>query len=132
MVMIISEVEGFRDHRADRYFDIYPELHGQITVSVVEPHQFSGWHKHKLQYDIFFVASGELKISIISPDGVVEEVFFDASNRQSVFIPPLHWHCYKSFGSQATLIYYLSRKHDEDDEYRASDDEIFSWFQYRI
>lgn len=132
MVMKLNKVEGFRDHRADRYFDIYPDLDGQVTVSVVEPRQLSGWHSHKLQYDIFFVASGELKIGIISPDGVVEEVFFDVSNRTSVFIPSGHWHCYKSFDSQATLIYYLSRKHDEDDEYRASEDEIFSWFQYRI
>ena len=132
MASTLSKVNGFKDHRADRYFDIYPELEGQVTVSIVEPNQFSGWHSHKLQYDIFFVASGELKIGIISPDGVVEEVVLDANNRSSITIPSEYWHCYKSFDSAATLIYFLSRKHDETDEYRATEDEIFSQFQYRI
>ena len=132
MTVKISSVEGFKDHRADRFFDLFPHIDGQITVSLVEPNQFSGWHKHALQYDIFFVASGELKIGIISPDGVAEEVVIDANNRSSVSIPSGYWHCYKSFHSAATLIYFLSRKHDETDEYRATEDEIFSQFQYRI
>ena len=58
MKIAVSKVEGFKDHRADRFFDIYPDLDGQVTVSIVEPDQFSGWHSHKLQYDIFFAASG--------------------------------------------------------------------------
>ena len=132
MGMILNEIEGYKDHRADRYFDIYPDLDGQITVSIVEPNQISGWHRHQLQFDIFFVAAGELKIAVISPDGLVEEAVLGADNRQTIYIPSGHWHCYRSFDSQATLIYYLSRKHNENDEYRATEEEILSRFQYRI
>ncbi len=132
MKITVSKVEGFKDHRADRFFDIYPSLDGQVTVSIVEPNQFSGWHSHKLQYDIFFVVTGSLKIGIISPDGEVTEVFLNAANKESVTIPSEYWHCYKSSEEGATLIYYLSRKHDEKDEYRASEEEIFSKFKYNI
>jgi len=132
MSVKVSSVEGFKDHRADRFFDLYPHIDGQITVSIVEPHQFSGWHSHALQYDIFFVASGNLKIGIISPDGKVTEVFLSSDRPETVFIPSGFWHCYKSGECAATLVYYLSQKHNEDDEYRASEEEIFNKFGYRI
>ena len=132
MSVKVSSVEGFKDHRADRFFDIYPALDGQITVSIVEPNQFSGWHCHALQYDIFFVASGSLKIGIISPDGDVSEVMLKSDKPERIYIPTGYWHCYKSGTSQATLVYYLSKKHNEHDELRASEEEIFSKFGYRI
>jgi len=132
MSIKVSSVEGFKDHRANRFFDLYPDIDGQITLSIVEPNQFSGWHSHALQYDIFFVASGILKIGIISPEGEVTEVVLNSERPERVFIPTGYWHCYKSYESPATLVYYLSRKHDEDDEFRATEEEIFNKFGYKI
>jgi dTDP-4-dehydrorhamnose 3,5-epimerase-like enzyme len=132
MSVKVLPVEGFNDHRANRFFDLYPNLDGQITVSIVQPEQFSGWHRHALQYDIFFVAAGELKIGIISPEGDVTEVFLNSENPESVFIPTGYWHCYKSGEAEATLVYYLSKKHNEDDEFRATEEEIFQKFSYKI
>ena len=132
MSVKVLPIEGFKDHRADRFFDIYPHVDGQITVSIVEPHQFSGWHSHGLQYDIFFVAAGILKVGIISPDGEVTEVMLDSKSPETVFIPTGYWHCYKSGECPATLVYYLSKKHNEADEYRATEDEIFNQFGYKI
>ena len=132
MSVKVSPVEGYNDYRANRFFDLYPHFDGQITVSVVQPNQFSGWHCHKLQYDIFFVASGKLKIGIISPDGDVTEVFLNSEKPERVFIPTGYWHCYRSGDSEATLVYYLSQKHNEDDEFRATEEEIFEKFNYKI
>lgn len=132
MSVKVLPVEGYNDNRANRFFDLYPNIDGQITVSIVKPNQFSGWHSHALQYDIFFVATGELKIAIISPDGEITEVFLNSKNPESVFIPTGYWHCYKSGDSEATLIYYLSQKHNEDDEFRASEEEIFEKFGYTV
>ena len=132
MSVEISPVDGFKDDRADRFFDIYPHIDGQITVSNVEPDQFSGWHSHKLQYDIFFVAAGSLKIGIISPNGEVTEVVLDSKKPETILIPTGYWHCYKSGREFATLVYYLSQKHNEDDEYRATEEEIFDKYGYRI
>ncbi len=56
MNLIKFSIESFKDHRAIRFFDLFPELSGQITVSVIMPQQFSGWHKHLRQTDQFFVA----------------------------------------------------------------------------
>ena len=125
-------VDGFKDCRADRFFDIFPHISGQITISNISPNQFSGWHRHKLQYDIFFVSSGNLKVAIISPDGEVKEFLLNSDRPQTVFIPSNYWHCYKSGGSPATLIYFLSKKHNEDDEYRASEVEIFKQYGYKV
>ena len=132
MSVKVLPVEGYNDHRANRFFDLYPNIDGQITVSIVQPNQFSGWHCHRLQYDIFFVASGELKIGIISPEGDVTEVFLNSEKPESVFIPTSYWHCYKSGNSKVTLVYYLSQKHNEDDEFRATEEEIFEKFNYKI
>jgi dTDP-4-dehydrorhamnose 3,5-epimerase-like enzyme len=132
MSVKISSVESFKDHRADRFFDLYSHIDGQITVSIVEPGQFSGWHSHAQQYDIFFVASGNLKIGIISPDGEVTEVILNSEKPESVFIPTGYWHCYKSGECAATLVYYLSQKHNEEDEFRATEEEIFEKFGYKI
>ncbi|MDB2431916.1 WxcM-like domain-containing protein [Alphaproteobacteria bacterium] len=128
----ISTVSGFNDQRAKRFFDVYPNMSGQVTVSIVQPNQFSGWHCHKLQYDIFFVASGELKIGIISPEGEITEVFLNSEKPETVFIPAGYWHSYMSGENQVTLIYYLSQKHNEDDEFRATEEEIFKKFKYKI
>ena len=132
MSVKVLPIEGFKDHRADRFFDVYPHVDGQITVSIVEPNQFSGWHSHALQYDIFFVASGTLKSGTISPEGEVSEIILNSENPESIFIPTGYWHCYKSGDSKATLVYYLSQKHNEDDEFRATEEEIFSKYGYRI
>ena len=132
MSVKVMSVEGYKDHRASRFFDVYPHIDGQITVSIVQPNEFSGWHSHALQYDIFFVANGNLKIGIISPGGQVTEVLLSSKNPETVFIPTGYWHCYKSCDAPATLVYYLSQKHNEYDEFRATEDEIFEKFGYKI
>jgi len=128
----VFQIESFADKRASRFFDLFPELSGQITVSIINAQQFSGWHKHKKQYDQFFVADGEIKIAIISPAGKVSEEILNSAEPRTILIPPDHWHCYHSISETATLIYYLSRKHDESDELRASEEDIFKSYNYKI
>jgi dTDP-4-dehydrorhamnose 3,5-epimerase-like enzyme len=125
-------VESFKDHRASRFFDLYPQMSGQVTTSVIEPFQFSGWHKHALQYDQFFVADGKIKVVTISPEGDVQEHMMSSGNGMTLQIPAGYWHCYHSAEEKAVLIYYLSRKHDESDEIRASKEDIFEQFGYMI
>jgi len=132
MTLKFLPVESFADDRASRFFDLYPELSGQVTVSVIEKFQFSGWHKHKLQYDQFFVADGKIKVGVISPDGEVSENILSADNPRTIFIPANYWHCYHAMDEKAVLIYYLSRKHDEVDELRATIEEIKEQYNYTI
>jgi dTDP-4-dehydrorhamnose 3,5-epimerase-like enzyme len=130
--LITFPVESYKDHRASRFFDLYPQLSGQITTSVIEPNQFSGWHKHALQYDQFFVVDGTIKVATISPQGEVIEYRMSSDGPKTLQIPAGYWHCYHSGNDRAVLIYYLSRKHDEADEIRATEDEIKAQYGYQI
>lgn len=125
--------EGFKDARAERYFDIYPSLKGQITVSLIAPNQLSGWHRHRVQTDQWFVAKGRLKIATIDGDGKVEELELAGPAGGTVItIPPGMWHGWRSYDQEVVLIYYLDRKHDEADELRASEAEIYERYGYRL
>ena len=128
----VQRVEFYHDNRARRFFDLYEALEGQITVSIVQPHQFSGWHMHKKQTDYFSVVDGLLKIIVISPEGDVSEYLLSSENPRSLRIQPHHIHGYKSSDQKATLVYYLSRKHDESDEYRFTDNDIFNKYGYSV
>jgi len=127
-----SIIESFKDQRATRFFDLFPELPGQITVSVIMPRQFSGWHKHKHQTDQFFVAEGVIKVGIITPAGELIEELLAAEHPETITIPPDHWHAYKSLGEKAFLVYYLSKKHDESDEIRETAAGISKRYGYQL
>lgn len=130
--MSIKKLEFYNDHRASRFFDLYEELEGQITASVIEPNQFSGWHMHELQYDKFTVVYGKVKVGVIEQNGKINEYILDASKPQTLHILPTQIHCYKNYDQKSILIYYLSEKHNEDDEFRFSEDEIYERFKYKI
>jgi len=125
--------DSFKDARAERYFDIFRSLEGQITVSFVAPHQISGWHQHRIQTDQWFVAKGRLKIATIDDGGRIEEhELIGPADGEVVTIPPGLWHGWRSYDQEVLLIYYLSRKHDEADEIRATDVEIYQRYGYRL
>lgn len=127
----LTNLETFNDERADRIFDLFPELIGQITASVIAPNQFSGWHKHEKQTDEFCVVSGKLTVSVITISGRIKIFALDSAQPQTVFIEPGELHCWRSGESGAVLIYHLSKKHDETDEYRYTTDEVYEKFNYR-
>lgn len=132
MNLIKFSIESFKDRRAIRFFDLFPELSGQITVSVIMPQEFSGWHKHLRQTDQFFVAKGAIKVGIITPTGEIIEELLSAEHPQTVAIPPNHWHAWRSLEEKAFLVYYLSQKHDESDEIRETAGEILKRYGYQI
>ena len=125
-------VEIFKDHRAIRYFDVFPELSGQVSISVIMPHQYSGWHKHDRQTDQFFVAKGTIKVGIITPTGVIIEEVLTAEHPHTIVISPSHWHAWKSLEEETILVYYLSHKHDEADEIRETADTISARYNYQL
>ena len=132
--MSIKKLEHFNDHRANRFFDLYEDMdgNGQVTASLILPNQFSGWHMHYLQFDQFTVVKGCIKVVTISPEGDIIEHFLRADNPETLRIEPGYIHCYKSSDEEALLIYYLSQKHNEDDEYRFSEEEILEKFNYKV
>jgi dTDP-4-dehydrorhamnose 3,5-epimerase-like enzyme len=127
----VTNLESYNDERANRVFDLYPGLQGQVTASTVAPHQFSGWHKHEKQTDEFCVVLGKLIVSVITVAGEVQIFELNSSQPQTIFIEPRELHCWRSGEVGAVLIYHLSRKHDESDEFRYSADQVYQEFNYR-
>ncbi len=130
--MSIKKLEFYNDERASRFFDLYDELDGQVTASVIEPNQFSGWHMHELQYDKFTVVLGKVKVAVIDQNGNINEYILDSKKPSTLHILPTQIHCYKNFDEKSLLIYYLSQKHNEDDEFRFTEEEIYKRFNYKI
>jgi len=124
----VSPIDSYVDNRAIRYFDIFPEIKGQVTISVIAPNSVSGWHKHKLQADYFFVAKGRLTLKAITPGGVVTEADLTSESPVTCVILPEYWHGWRAYDEEVVLCYFLTRKHDENDEYRATAEEIFDQF----
>lgn len=118
--MVKQLIESYCDDRAKRYFDVFPCLEGQVTISIVEPRAVSGWHRHQHQTDEFFVAKGKLLLTVVSEEGAIEKIVLSSRDPQTYLVSPNHWHGWKSFQEEVMLIYYLSRKHDEGDEERCS------------
>ena len=130
--MSLQKLEFYNDDRASRFFDLYDELDGQVTASLIEPKQFSGWHMHELQYDKFTVVMGKIKVVVIKQSGEINEYILDAKQPETLHILPTEIHCYKNFSEKSLLIYYLSKKHNEDDEYRFTEEEIQKRFNYKV
>lgn len=124
--------ESFADARAARYFDLFPSLTGQVTVSVIAPGQISGWHRHRLQTDQWFVAKGRVKICTIDEDGKIDELHVEGPAAKVVTVRPGLWHGWRSFDEEVILIYFLDHKHDETDEIRATAIEIFERYGYQL
>ena len=130
--MSIKKLEFYNDERASRFFDLYDELPGQVTASAIEPNQFSGWHMHELQYYKFTVVLGKVKVGVIDQNGTINEYILDSKEPSTLHILPTQIHCYKNLDEKSLLIYYLSQKHNEADEFRFTEDEIFERFNYKI
>jgi dTDP-4-dehydrorhamnose 3,5-epimerase-like enzyme len=117
-------VESYVDERASRYFDIFRGLKGQVTVSRIAARAISGWHKHKFQTDQFFVAKGNLKLSVVSPAGAVEVHTLSGESPMTITVLPDYWHGWRALEEEVILLYYLDRKHDENDEFRRTQEQI--------
>jgi dTDP-4-dehydrorhamnose 3,5-epimerase-like enzyme len=121
---MIKRIATFNDARANRLFDIFDFLQGQVTVSAINPNQFSGWHMHQLQTDHFCVVQGEIDVYVIDESGELVITSLSDSNPRVVEIKPGNIHGWKSKSLPSILIYHLSRKHDEMDEVRFGTDEV--------
>ena len=56
------------DDRAQRLFDVFSEVNGQINISHVNStNHIVAWHKHKVQTDYWFCVKGSFKVGLAFP-----------------------------------------------------------------
>ena len=94
------------------------------------------WHYHLHQTDIWFVASGKIKVGLFdarqdSPTrGVANTVIMGGGNSITLKIPPGVFHGYVSLCEENVLINTTNQPYSTEDEYRAPWDDPrfgYSW-----
>ena len=113
------------DDRAQRLFDVFDVLDGQINVSYVNSTEhIVAWHKHNIQTDYWTCLKGSFKAGMAIPkdDGTYEVKFEYISDRNPriIEITPGIYHGYRALETDSILCYYLTHKYNPDDEIRAN------------
>jgi dTDP-4-dehydrorhamnose 3,5-epimerase-like enzyme len=117
------DVAYHEDDRAQRFFDVFPTLPGQINISHVNStNHVVAWHKHEKQIDYWFCIKGSFKVGLASPltDGsyCVRWEYISDKNNRVIKIPPGTYHGYKALQPESIILYYLTEKYDVNDEWK--------------
>ena len=116
------------DDRAQRLFDVFDVLDGQINVSYVNStDHIVAWHKHNIQSDYWTCLKGSFKVGIAKPipqgnqdECIVEWHYLSDKNPKVIEMKPGWWHGYKALEPGSVLLYYLTEKWTLDDEVKVS------------
>jgi len=127
------------DDRAQRLIDIFPFWpNDQLNLSYINSTEHVvAWHAHEKQADYWICIKGSLKVGIAEPRVDVDlkvprtDDYDFANNYDTRFeylsdknfgvlrIPPGVYHGYRALEPNSILLYFLTRKYDPDDEFRA-------------
>ena len=112
------------DDRAQRLFDVFEQLEGQVNVSYVNSTEHVvAWHKHNIQSDFWVCLKGSFKVGLAIPkeDGTYEVKweYISDKNFRVLEITPGIYHGYKAVEPGSVLLYYLTHKYNPEDEIRA-------------
>lgn len=113
------------DDRAQRLFDVFDVLDGQINVSYVNSTEhIVAWHKHEIQSDYWTCLKGSFKVgmAIKQKNGLYEVKweYLSDKNPRVIVMEPGVYHGYKALEPGSILCYYLTHKYNPDDEIRAN------------
>tara|TARA_R100001594_G_C4052941_1_gene265340 strand:+ start:2048 stop:2443 length:396 start_codon:yes stop_codon:yes gene_type:complete len=113
------------DDRAQRLFDIFPKVNGQINVSYVNSTEhIVAWHKHNIQSDYWTCLKGSFKVGMAIPNGdgtyEVKWEYLSDKNPRVIEMVPGVYHGYKALEPNSILLYYLTEKWTPDDEEKVS------------
>lgn len=128
--------ETYVDYRGESIFDLFPECrlykNGQINIGTINSKSIKAFHMHRKQKDFWFCTDGTLMVVLIkgvdlidgeyikNEDFKIETHYISRSNGLRLEIPEGVWHGVKNVSStkEATLLYFVTEKYDENDEIR--------------
>jgi dTDP-4-dehydrorhamnose 3,5-epimerase-like enzyme len=122
-------MRSFRDTRGKSWYDIVPEMDGQIDITVNYPDTIRAFHWHDQKTEWMFVVTGEVKFVLTDP---YEEVF--CSQGDVVKIDPKRWHGYQALGNAPAIVMeYGNKKHDlkNPDDKREEWNKFHAWTKER-
>ena len=98
----------FKDTRGRSWFDIVPEMVGQIDITANYPGTIRGFHSHDFKTEWFFAITGNFKLVLTDPD---EIIYMSAGD--CVRIEPGRWHGYQVLGiEESIMLEYSTHKHN--------------------
>ena len=98
----------FKDTRGKSWFDIVPEMDGQIDITISYPGTIRAFHCHEIKTEWMFVVAGEFKFVLTDP---AETLYL--SQGDSVKIVPGRWHGYQALSNKLGIIMEVAtHKHD--------------------
>ena len=112
-----NKIQYHEDDRAQRLFDVYEVLEGQVNISYVNStNHVVAWHRHQRQTDYWFCPKGSFKVGLAYPqkDGTfkVEWEYLSDKNFRTLKISPGIYHGYKALEPNSIMMYYLDEKYD--------------------
>lgn len=121
----------FKDARGRGKYNVFPDVpDGQINVSYSYPGTIRAFHRHKKQYDNWFVVKGNMEVAIYNEELGDLGVFSLGEGDPVLSIAPGLWHGFKTLGNEEViLLYYVTNKYDPNnpDEERAEWNAFYNW-----
>ncbi|OGH70398.1 MAG: hypothetical protein A2754_03510 [Candidatus Magasanikbacteria bacterium RIFCSPHIGHO2_01_FULL_47_8] len=106
------------DARRRGFYDIIPDVPGEMNFTHMPSGVICGLHLHKQHTDYFAVAKGSILMRLLYEDGRPEEKFVVSEHtHQTIIIPPGVWHGYKAL-EPTVLVFYIDGKFNAADELR--------------
>ena len=107
------------DDRAQRLFDVFDVLDGQVNVSYVNSTEhIVAWHKHNIQTDYWICLKGSLKVGLATEEDGCKFEYLSDKNPRVLKIVPGVYHGYKALEPNTILMYYVTEKYNPEDEIR--------------
>lgn len=114
-----NSIQYHEDDRAQRLFDPFKVISGQLNISYVNSTEhIVAWHKHNIQTDYWCCLRGSFKVGLAKDDDI-EWQYLSDKNFRVLEIPPGIYHGYKAIEPNSILMYYLTEKYNPEDELRA-------------
>lgn len=126
----------FKDARGRGKYGLFSNMmmNGQVNVSYSYPETIRAFHRHKKQYDCWYVVKGNLEVALYNEqpgrEGKPLTVLYLSEGDDPLIISPYIWHGFRVLGNEeAVLLYYVTMEYDPDnpDEERAEWNAFYDW-----
>lgn len=108
-----------KDNRRAGSYNIFPSVEGDANFTIhpakIIPKEL---HMHKKQTDYFTVAKGKVLFRLIHKNGKDEQFVLSDNDSKTLIISPGIWHGYTALEDDTIMVFYISHKYDEKDEFR--------------
>ena len=121
----------FKDARGRGKYGVFDlDDQGQVNVSYSYPGTIRAFHRHKKQWDNWYLVKGNIEVALFMEPWTKVQLEYLSEGDDPLKIPPGVWHGFRVLGNEeAILLYHVTNKYDPNnpDEERAQWNEFYNW-----